>query len=128
MLMTEPDIADMVGLNVEVYRNLHRNCYSVRAHGSVIGYVSDVTLLDPRFVVQPAGRDRVRLTGHKNVHAMVRGIVLPGAARRVPETATEVRYDPYRFDTFVTTAGDSVTTAARVTLTQDFRMYADQPV
>ena len=46
---------------VEVYRNLHKNCFSVRAltgenKGKVIDHVQEITLKDVKFAVQPAGR------------------------------------------------------------------------
>ena len=60
---------------VQVYWNLHRQCYSVRQSGRVIDHVDSIILRDVRFNVAPAGRDKVRATGVKNVHATVTGYI-----------------------------------------------------
>ena len=87
---------------VEVYRNLHKNCYSVRAltgknKGRVIDYVQSITLKDAKFVVQPAGRDRVLREKRKNVHAFVRGHITDEPFKN----GTPVKYDPYLTDAFI---------------------------
>lgn len=60
-------------MRVEVYWNLHLKLFSIRSRGKVIGHASRVLVRDAEFVVQPAGNARVRETGHKVVHAFVRG-------------------------------------------------------
>ncbi len=87
---------------VEVYRNLHKNCYSVRAltgenKGKVIDHVQSITLKDAKFVVQPAGRKRVLREKRKNVHAFVRGHITDEPFKK----GTPVKYDPYLTDAFV---------------------------
>ena len=87
---------------VEVYRNLHKNCYSVRAltgknKGRVIDYVQSITLKDAKFVVQPAGRDRVLREKRKNVHAFVRGHITDEPLTH----GAPVIYDPYLTNAFV---------------------------
>ncbi len=87
---------------VEVYRNLHKDCYSVRAlngenKGKVIDYVQSITLKNAKFVVQPAGRKRVLQEKRKNVHAFVRGHI----TNEPFKGGTPVLYDPYLTDTFV---------------------------
>ena len=64
------------GDKIEVYRNLHKNCFSVRHKGKVVGYLYDdeqLALTNVKFVVQPAGRAKVLRENKKNVHAFVRG-------------------------------------------------------
>ncbi len=63
---------------VEVYRNLNKNCFSVRAltgenKGKVIDHVQEITLKDVKFAVQPAGRKRVLKEKQKHVNAFIRG-------------------------------------------------------
>ena len=65
-------------MRVEVYWNLHKHLFSVRAlegehKGRVIDHSYGVRLSNATFVSQPAGRERVRREGKKNVHAFVRG-------------------------------------------------------
>jgi len=65
----------------DVYKNLHRGCWSVRSrergdrYGRVVAHLDDVLVEDARFVVSQAGRRRVIAEGRKNVHAYVRGLV-----------------------------------------------------
>jgi hypothetical protein len=91
-------------MRVEVYWNLHKRLFSVRAlegenKGRVIKHAYGVTLKDAKFVVQPAGRERVRREGKKNVHAFVRGRLAD--YDRAPKMSYPVTYNPYMYDTFV---------------------------
>ena len=63
---------------VQVYWNIRLGRYSVRQSGRVIDHVKQIVLRDVRFNVAPAGRDKVRATGVKNVHATVSGYVDDG--------------------------------------------------
>lgn len=65
-------------MKVDVYRNLNQKCFSIRSreketYGKVIARAQSVAVRNVKFVVQPAGRDRVLKTGVKNVHAFIRG-------------------------------------------------------
>ena len=86
---------------VQVYYNIRRGDYSVRQSGRVIDHVDSIVLRDVRFNVAPAGRDKVRATGVKNVHATVTGYILGGNA--ILETIPEdfVSYNPFKYDQFV---------------------------
>jgi len=68
-------IEDNIMKRVQVYWNLHLGRYSVRQSGRVIDHVDSIILRDVRFNVAPAGRDKVRATGVKNVHATVTGYI-----------------------------------------------------
>lgn len=65
-------------MKVDVYKNLHEDCISVRSresedYGRVVAHRPCVTIVDAEFVVQPSGREKVVQSGVKNVHAFVRG-------------------------------------------------------
>jgi len=94
-------IEDNIMKRVQVYWNLHRQCYSVRQSGRVIDHCRHIRLCGPiHFNVAPAGRDKVRATGVKNVHATVTGyygIVNPF----VHEDYDSVSYNPFKYDQFV---------------------------
>ena len=62
-------------MKVEVYRNLHKNCWSVRdcKTKKVIKHVQSAYIKNAELVVQPAGRSKVLREQRKNVHAFVRG-------------------------------------------------------
>ena len=84
---------------VQVYYNLHKHCYSIRQSGRVIGHTDSIVLRDARFNVAPAGRDKVRATGVKNVHATVSGYVVDNPKPAIPEHF--VSYNPFKYDQFV---------------------------
>ena len=91
------------GDRVEIQWNLHKHCYSIKAcdgpkKGRVVQYVWSFNLSDAKFVVRPAGREKVRKEGRKNVHAFVRGYWNKELeySSKIPVT-----YNPYKNDTFV---------------------------
>jgi hypothetical protein len=92
---------------VEVYRNLHKGCYSIRQNGIVRCHCDEVQLTNVIFKVSQAGRRRVLETRKKNVHAVVVGS-LP--VSKMPNSAfcQPVRYNPYRFSSFVNAAENNV--------------------
>lgn len=95
-------------MRVEVYWNLHKHLFSVRAlegpnKGRVISHSHGITLTDVKFAVQPAGRERVRREGKKNVHAFVRGRIANSGFEDCREDFNDekITYNPYIYDTFV---------------------------
>ena len=112
-------------MRVFVYFNLHKKCLSVKAlegesKGRVIAHADSVELVNATFKVSQAGRQRVLRERRKNVHAGVVGTMANLPARHatihIAEAMyTAVKYNPYRFDSFVTAVNESpVTTAKRV--------------
>ena len=118
-----PGDFSLYGTRVDVYRNLHEDCYSIRSretdsdeYGNVIGHAHGVLLRDAEFVVQEAGQAKCRETGVKNVHAVVRGElqycfdrdedppIWEPFKRSVDDnntgTVVSVRYDPFECDHF----------------------------
>jgi hypothetical protein len=119
------------GDKVEVYRNLHKNCFSVRRRGKVVGYLYDsgirtrdveVYLTNVKFVVQPAGRRRVLKERKKNVHAFVRGTVTPfGGLQREGlhrKCRRKVTYNPYKMHTFQDENGNAIYEAKNVVISK----------
>ena len=89
-------------MKVEVYRNLHRNCWSVRHNGRVIDHVDSISLRDAKLVVQPAGRAKVLRENRKNVHAYIKGTVTLLSDDRFNNIPThKVTYNPYKYSSFV---------------------------
>ena len=90
---------------VQVYYNIRRGDYSVRQSGRVIDHVDFIVLRDVRFNVAPAGRDKVRATGVKNVHATVTGFVIVQGWRHIPLDQSDsydfVAYNPFKYNQFV---------------------------
>lgn len=93
---------------VDVYRNLHKKIWSIRDRktGRVVDHKEYVYVLDAKFIVQPAGRQKVLQEGRKNVHAFVRGTlatyqeVLDKPDKFYLITDYLVRYNPYKADHF----------------------------
>jgi hypothetical protein len=116
------------GDHVEVYRNLHKNCFSIRKNGRVVDYRADdetLTLVDVKFAVQPAGHAKVIRERKKNVHAFIRGTVSFRSPVAYQELAS---YNPYKGDTFFTSFGGRQTpihTARRLTLS-DGKVWVNQ--
>jgi len=102
---------------VQVYYNIRRGDYSVRQSGRVIDHVDFIVLRDVRFNVAAAGRDKVRATGVKNVHATVTGYVVDNPDRDgdflypsvrhgalgIPTSidVDYVAYNPFKYDQFM---------------------------
>ena len=86
---------------VQVYYNIRRGDYSVRQSGRVIDHVDSIVLSDVRFNVAPAGRDKVRATGVKNVHATVTGYLHTGQHPCQIGDHDYVAYNPFKYDQFV---------------------------
>ena len=99
-------------MEVEVYRNLHKNVWSVRDKrtGRVIDHQERVVIRNARFVVQPAGRAKVLREQRKNVHAFARGLLVPEQGyysdflvdAEEYADADSLMYNPYKMDTFKT--------------------------
>lgn len=87
--------------DVEVYKNLHNDKFSIRCSKSklVIAHADDLYLLDVKFIVQQKGRERVLNEKRKNVHAYAKG-KLTMAHKPSWEVLAKVNYNPYRFGFF----------------------------
>jgi hypothetical protein len=88
---------------VYVYKNLHRDCYSVRQDGLVKMHTNGICLYDAQFRVGKKGRERVLEEKRKNVHAGVSGYIdRDWDKQRFPPTNfLGVIYNPYSYETFV---------------------------
>lgn len=88
---------------VYVYKNLHRNCYSVKQDGLVKIHTDKICLWDASFQVGKKGRERVLKEKRKNVHAGVSGYIdLDWDLQPHPPTNTRgVIYNPYKWSTFI---------------------------
>ena len=93
---------------VDVYWNLHRLCWSIRRRGKVVHHCSDALLERVAFVVQPAGREKVRREKRKTVHAFARGDLMsfwpPPKCFEFATGVHGVTYNPYVDEAFVTGA------------------------
>ena len=95
---------------VRVYKNLHKDCWSIKQDGLVKGHATELYLWDCAFQVNKKGRERVLAEKRKNVHAYVIGYLTEAHnissnwdAINPPETQERVNYNPYLYETFVRT-------------------------
>jgi hypothetical protein len=63
-------------IKVDVYWNIHKQCYSLRHRGKVVAHTKFTELRDVEFIVNQKGRERTIREGKKYVHAFVRGWVV----------------------------------------------------
>jgi len=126
-------------IKVFVYRNLHKNQWSVRAlegqhRGLVIAHAATVQLHSAEFKVSEAGRQRVLAEKQKNIHAGVAGYLTGiggctlrygkidtpriGTQRRITSLpgAIGVTYNPYVYDSFVVRDTEEKITHADLTI------------
>ena len=82
---------------IEVYKNLNRNCWSVRQGGIVMLHTDAIALEQCQFKVSEAGRQRVLKEKRKNVHAFIKGIFI---RKGDLVKGDKVTYDPYKMSSF----------------------------
>jgi hypothetical protein len=96
-------------IKVFAYRNLHRDCWSLKAlegpyKGRVILHADEAVLVFCQLKVSKAGRQRVLQERKKNVHAGVVGY-LDESDSSVPTffevNGIPVTYNPYKYESFV---------------------------
>ena len=105
---------------IEVYRNLHKDCWSVRQKGIVRFHCNLIKMHICEFIVQPAGRAKVLREKKKNVHAFIRGYLwedkhhdtLAKLDQKNCFIWDDIHYNPYKADTFVDFAGEPVYSAS----------------
>ena len=85
---------------VFVYRNLHQKCLSVQQDGIVRCHTDNIVLEDAEFRVGKAGQRKVREEQRKNVHAKIKGMLVPNPQDILPMGWDTVYYNPYRTDEF----------------------------
>lgn len=83
---------------VKVYYNLRKKMFSVQHNGRVVGWMDRLMLLNAKFKVSEAGRQRVLKERRKNVHAFVCGELMEYSP---PDSCRDVIYNPYIFKSFV---------------------------
>ena len=114
-------------MKVEVYKNLHQNCWSVRNNktGRVIDYVDSIHIEDATLVVRPAGRARVLKEHKKNVHAFIKGTINNVLYKRV-RGLRQITYDPYKYSSFIVSdTKEPVHTATNVFFTSNGKVYVE---
>ena len=84
---------------VFVYKNLHKDCWSVKQDGLVKAHTKSINLWDCSFRVNAKGRAKVLEEKRKNVHAGIVGYI--DENQMAMTFGTAVTYNPYKYSTFV---------------------------
>lgn len=110
---------------VYVYRNLHRDAWSLRVRGRVVAHEDCVVLLNAEFKVGEKSRKRAVREKRRNVHAFVVGKYDRADVRASSlRTGVRVHYNPFRGPHFTDGRGRALSRAMLVTLLGDGRVYA----
>ena len=92
---------------VFVYRNLHKNCWSIKQGGLVKAHATEFNLHTCSFEVNRKGRERVLREQRKNVHAGIKGYLGESTWDDFPEDMMmEATYNPYKHESFVLKSND----------------------
>ena len=95
---------------VYIYKNLHKDCWSVRQHGLVKAHIlpdEEIAMWDCYFHVDVKGREKVIQEKRKNVHAFVKGFLQHICHLDTNGKEVEVTYNPYKYETFVDKSDES---------------------
>jgi hypothetical protein len=104
MIKDEPRYKINYNKPVFVYKNLHKDCWSVRQDGLVKLHAKNLAMHSCTFKVSQGGRERVLKEKRKNVHAGVHGYLenwQMGEWIDSHPTARPVTYNPYKHTNFV---------------------------
>ncbi len=110
-------------MKVDVYRNLHRKCWSVRntKTGRVIQHLDELVLTNTTFHVHEAGRQKVLRTKQKNVHAFIRGSL--AETINLDTIWKKAQYNPYTMNCFTDVNQQRVKQAKRVVFWADGQVW-----
>jgi hypothetical protein len=87
---------------VFVYKNLHKDCWSIKQDGLVKAHATELNLHTCMFKVNYHGRLKVLREKRKNVHAGINGYMGESTWDDFPEDLMdEVTYNPYKYRSFV---------------------------
>ena len=95
---------------VFIYKNLHKDCWSIKQDGLVKAHVTAISLYSCSFRVNRLGRRRVLREKRKNVHAGASGWIDSRETFDWNDNhpkAQEVTYNPYKYKSFVYKQGES---------------------
>lgn len=85
---------------IQVYKNLHKSCFSVKQGGVVKFHTRQIMLNRVKFNVSEAGREKVRREKRKNVHATISGYINDQILDICTQYSYEIEYNPYKYDRF----------------------------
>lgn len=96
---------------VLVYRNLHKNGFSIKQNSLVVAHADKILLKNCTFHVNKRGRQKVLITKQKNVHAYIKGFIcesIMGTSihnewKGKYKFSAKIEYNPYKYENFTLT-------------------------
>ena len=111
---------------IKVYFNLHKKCLSVQQGGIVKFHAEYICMRDVKCKVSEAGRQRVLKEKRKNVHAYLIGyITCPTVIDDMAKFSGKLKYNPYKYSSFVDEYENPVYDIDFVDIMSDSRNRAD---
>jgi len=92
---------------VFVYKNLHKDCWSVKQNGLVKMHTTQLVMVACKFKVNEKGRQRVLEEQRKNVHAGIHGLIMTTQRSGNPPNKKnsffneQISYNPYKNEKFI---------------------------
>jgi hypothetical protein len=89
---------------IKVYKNLHKDCYSIKQGTLVVAHAERLCLSNVEFLVNEKNRQKVIKTKQKNVHAFIKGYYETSGMGTTAEKADcglQVYYNPYKTSSFI---------------------------
>lgn len=89
---------------IKVYKNLHKDCYSIKQGNLVVAHAERLCLRGVTFKVNEKNRQKVIKTKQKNVHAFIEGYYETsgmGTTAKEADCGLEIYYNPYKTSSFV---------------------------
>lgn len=122
---TDPRYKINLDKPIKVYRNLHKQCWSVQQDGLVKAHTNLIKLFDCEFIVNQKGREKVIKEKRKNVHAFIKGY-LSELFDSMLDTihGTEITYNPYKNEFFYEKNSGSSIHSADAVLLDDRKVYS----
>ena len=114
---------------VFVYKNLHKDCWSIKQDGLVKAHTDNVTLYNVMMKVNQRGRERTIREQRKNVHAGISGYLSAKFFSDVwddisEDELIEITYNPYKHETFVQVETGEPVYEAKAVFTNPFKVEA----
>lgn len=107
---------------VYVYKNNHKNCYSLRSYQTrkVIDWKKNLVLKNAKFKVSQSGRKRVLKEKRKNIHAGIEGWWDQSYNFNIKDLdeTHKIFYNPYKTEYFLNKNGEKIEKAKIVFLTE----------
>jgi len=110
---------------IKVYRNLHKQCWSIQQDGLVKAHTNLIKLFDCEFIVNQKGREKVIKEKRKNVHAFIKGYLSELFDSMLDANhGTEVSYNPYKSEFFYEKNSGSSIHSADAVLLDDRKVFS----